>query len=296
MKLVAYKHRLVPDGPAPVATLGLLTPRGIVSLAEHCRGTDSLQEALEHLIQSFADIRAQLETLALDADAVPVSAVRLLPPVPRPGKVLCTTAVYGQPPSGSRQQLLMTLKSAESVIGPGDTIRLPDVNDSWQFVPQAALGLVLRGPAKTIRREAWRDAVFGYTCVVDVMARGDQQFGRDFWLAKADTLGPLGPCIVTVDEIPDPAALRVRSWQNGAPAQNYALAEGSHSIPEQLEFATTVMTLRSGDVVACGTSTIGQVPLAAGDHVAVEVDGIGRLELSVSRSAPAQTGADVMSA
>src|SRR5207302_932795 len=81
------------------------------------------------------------------------------------------------------------------------TVRLPAVAASWQFVPQAALGLVIRGPAKNVAADAWRSAVFGYTGAIDVMARGDQQFGRDFWLAKADTLGPLGPCIVTAVEI-----------------------------------------------------------------------------------------------
>lgn len=296
MRLVTYEGPSADGVRPPVATLGLLTPRGIVSLADECGGTDSLQAALEHLIDGFPESRPRLEALAADGNAVPLEAVHLLPPVPRPGKVLCTTAVYGQQPGQERQQLLMTLKSAESVIGPGDTIHLPNVSDSWQFVPQAALGLVVRGAAKTIRSDAWRDAIFGYTCVIDVMARGDQQFGRDFWLAKADTLNPLGPCIVTVDELPDPAALRVRSWQNGAPAQDFAIADASHSLAEQVEFATTVMTLRSGDVVACGTSPNGQRPLAAGDHVAVEIDGIGRLELSVGRTAPAHTLAEVRSA
>ena len=100
----------------------------------------------------------------------------------------------------------MTLKSPESVIGPGETVRLPNVDPTWEFVPRAMLGLVIRGPARSVAADAWHTAVFGYTCVIDVMARGDQQFGRDYWLAKADTLGPLGPCIVTRDELPDPGA------------------------------------------------------------------------------------------
>src|SRR5437762_2845024 len=82
---------------------------------------------------------------------------------------------------------------------------------------------VFRGPARRVQAADWRAAVFGYTCVIDVMARGDTQFGRDFWLAKSDTLGPLGPCIVTADEIPDPAALHVTSFVNGQLSQDYRI-------------------------------------------------------------------------
>jgi len=140
----------------------------------------------------------------------------------------------------------------------------------------------MRGPAKGIEAAEWQKAVFGYTCVVDVMARGDQQFGRDYWLAKSDTLGPLGPCIVTVDEILDPSVLRVSSWQNGSPAQDFSIADASHAVPEQVEFATTVMTLHTGDVLACGSALEGQRPLADGDRVEVEIDGIGRLAVNVA--------------
>jgi len=260
---------------------GLLTPGGIVSLEDLLDG-ESPQDKLQHLIDTFAELRADLDALAATAAPVALDRVRLLPPVPSPGKILITTATYAgrtDPPA----ELLMTLKSAESVIGPGETVRLPDVDrTTWQFVPQAMLGLVMRGPAKGIEAAEWQKAVFGYTCVVDVMARGDQQFGRDYWLAKSDTLGPLGPCIVTVDEILDPSVLRVSSWQNGSPAQDFSIADASHTVPEQVEFATTVMTLHTGDVLACGSALEGQRPLADGDRVEVEIDGIGRLAVNVA--------------
>jgi 2-keto-4-pentenoate hydratase/2-oxohepta-3-ene-1,7-dioic acid hydratase in catechol pathway len=193
-----------------------------------------------------------------------------------------TTAVYGSGSADNRQQLLATLKSAESVIGPGETVRLPSAGEGWSFAPQAGLGIVIRGPAKDIAAAEWQKAVFGYTCAIDVMARGDAQFGRDFWLAKADTLGPLGPCIVTADEVVDIGDARVRSWQNGAPAQEFGLGEASHSLAEQIEFVTTVMTLHSGDLMVCGSSAQGQRPLSDGDHVEVEIDGIGRLAVNVA--------------
>jgi 2-keto-4-pentenoate hydratase/2-oxohepta-3-ene-1,7-dioic acid hydratase in catechol pathway len=242
------------------------------------------------LAQLIADFDAQrLEGLSASGDARPLRDARLLPPVAWPGKIVVTTATYGEI-TDAPPQLLATLKSPESVVGPNGTVHLPEVDaGAWQFVPQAMLGLVIRGPAKSVKAADWRNAVFGYTCVIDVMARGDQQFGRDYWLAKADTLGPLGPCIVTADDVPDPAQLRVRSWQNGQPAQDFLMANSSHSIPEQVEFATTVMTLHSGDVLACGTSAVGSRPLGDGDTINAEIEPIGQLAVRVA--APVRSAA-----
>jgi 2-keto-4-pentenoate hydratase/2-oxohepta-3-ene-1,7-dioic acid hydratase in catechol pathway len=274
MKLVLFK------GSASDAGYGVLTPRGVISL-EDVIATDEPQAMLEELATRLDELRPRLDALAASGTAIPLDSAPLLPPVPRPGKILISTATYGERIE-SPPPLLMTLKSAESVIGPGDTVRLPDVDSSWQFVPQTMLGLVVRGPAKGVKADAWHTAVFGYTCAIDIMARGDQLFGRDYWLAKADTLGPLGPCIVTVDELPDPSVLHVRSWQNGSPAQDFRIADASHPITEQVEFATTVMTLHTGDVLACGSSLVGPQPVGDGDQVEVEIDGVGRLAVRVA--------------
>jgi 2-keto-4-pentenoate hydratase/2-oxohepta-3-ene-1,7-dioic acid hydratase in catechol pathway len=275
VKLVVWEQ---PVSRAP--SLGLLTGRGVVSLAELTGAAATAQAAVQQVIDQFAALRPQLEDRAAQAEALPLESVRLLPPLPRPGKILCSTASYG-PRQGDRTPLLMTLKSAESVIGPGATIELPDVSADWQFMPEVELGLVIRGPAKNITAANWQSTVFGYTCVVDVMPRGDTTFGRDYWLAKADTLGPLGPCIVTADEIADPNALRVQSFLNGQLRQDYSTATADYSVPELVEFATAVMTLHSGDVVACGTSPSGLQPLLDGDAVEADIEGIGRLSLRV---------------
>ncbi|HEV7662416.1 MAG TPA: fumarylacetoacetate hydrolase family protein [Chloroflexota bacterium] len=274
MKFVVFQTH------AALAEVGLLTDRGVVGLGSLLGEDDSPQAAMERVIDAYDTLLPRLLDLAASGPARPVRDVQLQPPLPRPGKILCSTAVFDGP--ADRPPLLMTLKSPESVIGPGETIRLPDVDAAWQFVAEAELGLVIRGPGKQVAAADWRQAVFGYTCVVDVMARGDEQFGRDFWLAKAETLGPLGPCIVTADEIPDPGTLRVRSWQNGTPRQDYAIATASYSVGEQVELASTVMTLKTGDVLACGTSRVGLEPLRQGDRLDIEIDRIGRLVLGVS--------------
>jgi 2-keto-4-pentenoate hydratase/2-oxohepta-3-ene-1,7-dioic acid hydratase in catechol pathway len=234
------------------------------------------------LIDRFESLRSDLERQAATADATPLAEVQLLPPLPRPGKILCSTASYGSPPATERPQLLFTIKSAESVIGPGASVQLPPVGDEWQFQPQAELGLVIRGPARNVNAADWQRAVFGFTCVIDVMGSGDTQFGRDFWLAKSDTLGPLGPCIVTADELRDPERSRVTSSVNGRAAQDYVIADADYSPGEQLELATTIMTLRTGDVLACGTSRAGLVSIADGDEVQVDIDGVGRLQVRVA--------------
>jgi len=273
VKLVLFTHTHAEPTP------GLLTDRGVVPLP---RQGLSPQAEMVSLIDAFEHQRADLERRGTTADAIPTHDVQLLPPLPRPGKILCSTATYSGQTGGDRPQLLLTLKSAESVIGPGQSVQLPDVGDQWQFQPEAELGLVIRGPARSIKASDWQQAVFGYTCGIDVMASGDQQFGRDFWLAKSDTLGPLGPCIVTADEVPDVRSLRITSAINGQPAQDYAIADADYPIGEQVELATTILTLKTGDVLACGTSRDGLRSIVDGDQVQVEISGVGRLQVRVA--------------
>jgi 2-keto-4-pentenoate hydratase/2-oxohepta-3-ene-1,7-dioic acid hydratase in catechol pathway len=262
---------------------GLLTERGVVDLSAVVPRAYSPQLTMQAIIDGFESLRPTLERLAADAEAVPLASVRLRPPLPWPGKILCSTTLYGKPADAPPNPLFMTLKSADAVIGPGDSIVLPDVDAPWVFVPDVELGVVIKGPAKQVGRAGWRRAVFGYLCVIDVMARGgDPALGRDNWLAKADTLCPIGPWIATADEVPEPNRLRVRSWHNDAPGQDYSTADAEDDVPRLIEFATTVMTLYSGDVIACGTSPAGSTPLRPGDRVDAEIEGLGRLSVGVT--------------
>jgi 2-keto-4-pentenoate hydratase/2-oxohepta-3-ene-1,7-dioic acid hydratase in catechol pathway len=245
----------------------LVTPRGIVAIGD-------LAASLRELIDNFDRLRARLEERL---NTEPVKGATLLAPI-RPGKILCSTNVYAA--QGEAPPLLMTLKSSESV---AEQIVLPDTFEPWDFFPEAELGIVVKGRAKQLSANDWRQAVFGYTCVVDVMARGgDTMFGRDYWVAKSDTLCPIGPWITTLDEVADPNALRVQSWQNGFPAQSYSTVDAQYTLGQQLEFITSVMTLYTVDVLACGTDPEGALPLQAGDHVEVEIEALGRLSVRVA--------------
>ena len=105
-------------------------------------------------------------------------------------------------------------------------------------------------------------------------------FGRDYWVSKSDTLCPIGPWITTADEIADPQALRVQSWHNATPVQDYATSSGQYSLAAQIAFITSVMTLRSGDIIASGTAG-GARPMQGGDQLEIEVEGVGRLRVGV---------------
>jgi len=166
------------------------------------------------------------------------------------------------------------------VIGPGDTIVLPEFTEPWIFMHEAELALVIKGPAKSVKRDNWRPAVFGYTGMIDVSARGEgrRTWKAGSWLGKSfDTFAPIGPCIATIDEIPNPNDVHVQFWVDGQLRHNYNTDDMEHLVPELVEFATTIMTLNSGDLIACGTNHEGLGPLQDGEVVDFEIHGIAQV-------------------
>jgi 2-keto-4-pentenoate hydratase/2-oxohepta-3-ene-1,7-dioic acid hydratase in catechol pathway len=181
--------------------------------------------------------------------------------------------------------LNMFLKNPDAVIGPGDTVELPEFTEPWIYMHEAELAIVIKGPAKNIAREDWRDAVFGYTCMIDVTARGEGRFTwrRGSWMGKSfDTFGPLGPCITTADAIPDPNNLHVRLWCSDELRHDYNTTDMEHPVPELIEYATMIMTMNSGDTIACGTNHEGLGALQDGDNAVIEIEGIGAMEVHVT--------------
>ena len=178
----------------------------------------------------------------------------------------------------------MFLKNPDAVVGPGDTIRLPESTVPWMFMHEAELGIVLRGPARDVAAQDWRSAVFGYTGMMDITARGEGRstWGRGTWLGKSfDTFLPIGPAITTADEITEPNDLWVQFWNDGQLRHNYQTDDMEHRVPELIEFASRTLTLRSGDLICCGTNHEGLGPVQDGETVELLIHGIGRMALKV---------------
>jgi 2-keto-4-pentenoate hydratase/2-oxohepta-3-ene-1,7-dioic acid hydratase in catechol pathway len=280
VKLALFEHA---SGVRP----GIMTRRGVVHISRAVAAGHTPQLTMRGIIDDFERLRPTLDKLARDEEALPLDKVRLKAPLPRPGKILACIANYWEHAQREARPLNMFMKNPDAVVGPGDTIELPEYTVPWMFMHEAELALVIKGPAKRVKAKDWQSAVFGYTCMIDVSAR--EQGRRTWpatpltsWLGKSfDTFAPLGPCIATADEIPDPNDLVVRFWNDRQLRHNYNTDDMEHRVPELVEFATTVMTMNSGDVIACGTNHEGLGALQDGETVEIEIERIGRMQLTV---------------
>ncbi len=215
---------------------------------------------------------------------IPADGVRLGPPVTRPGQILCLGKNYAgharEFGGGVPAAPVVFAKTAGALNGPHDPIRLPprtQVADG-----EAELALVIGRRARRLTEAGALDAVAGYVVLNDVTDREAQRAGQQWTFGKSfDTFCPLGPFLVTADEIPDPHALRVWSRLNGEPLQDGSTRDMLIRIPALLAWITSGMTLEPGDVIATGTPEgIGsaRVPprlLRPGDVLETGVDGLG---------------------
>jgi 2-keto-4-pentenoate hydratase/2-oxohepta-3-ene-1,7-dioic acid hydratase in catechol pathway len=279
MKLVLFQTSAEAQ-PVP----GILTDGGVVDISTAVPLRTSPQLTMQGIIDNFERLRSTLRELEYWGEPRPLSSVRLRPPLPRPGKILCCIGNYWEHAQREARALNMFLKNPEAVVGPGDTITLPKLTEPWIFMHEAELALVIKGPAKEIKREDWRSAVFGYTGLIDVSARGEgrRTWKAGSWLGKSfDTFAPIGPCIATADEVKDPNDLIIRFWNDGQLRHNYNTDDMEHRVPELVEWATTVMTMNSGDLIACGTNHEGLGFLQDGETVDIEIVGLGKMSLKV---------------
>lgn len=283
MKLVLFEDSL--KAPEDNVRPGVLSKDRVVDISEAIQRFPhrSSQELMQSLIDHFDSLRPELEHLVSSRNGTPLSTVRLRAPLPRPSKILCCLANYWEHMQREPRPLNMFLKSPEAVIGPGETVVLPDFPASV-FHHEAELALVIKGPAKNIKEADFQQAVFGYTCFIDVSAREE---GRRTWRAGSflgksfDTFAPLGPCLVTADEIAEPNNLQVRFWVNDELRHDYTTDDMEHRVPAVVAFASAVMTLNTGDIIACGTNHEGLGPLQDGDVGVIEIERIGRMEIRV---------------
>jgi 2-keto-4-pentenoate hydratase/2-oxohepta-3-ene-1,7-dioic acid hydratase in catechol pathway len=217
----------------------------------------------------------------------PLSHVQLLSPVPVPKKIVCVGLNYRDHALETGQAIpaepILFAKYANSVIGSGDAIRLPR-SAPERVDYEAELAVVIGRPASQVPVSRAVEHVAGYTCANDVSARDLQMHSSQWMLGKAvDTFLPLGPCLVTCDEISDPQNLNVRCTVNGEVLQDSNTSQMIFGVAQLVSFVSQTITLAPGDLIITGTpSGVGftRTPprfLRPGDRVTVSIEGIGDL-------------------
>ena len=238
-------------------------------------------DLINGLIEQFEEYRAALESAATAMQGIPLSQVRVRPPLLRPATIDCMAVNYME--DGTRDEpapINAFHKSPSAIIGPGDTMVLPDV-PATIFEGEAELAIVIGKPASNVSAADAMDYVFGYTNFIDGSARGLPPPGNVFFQMKSrDTFAPIGPYLVTADEIEDPQKLDVKLWVNGEIKQDFNTDDMAHNIRRCIEWATSIHTLLPGDILATGTNHRGLSSFQDGDTVELETEGLGRLTWS----------------
>jgi acylpyruvate hydrolase len=227
---------------------------------------------------------------ARDGDPIATDTIRLAAPVPRPGKVVCIGVNYREHAAemGREPPPVPTVfaKWANAVVGPDAEVVVPPGVGAVDY--EAELAVVIGRRAARVRRGDALDVVAGYCCANDVSSR-QRQFETTQWtMGKAvDTFLPLGPHLVTADEIGDPQALAIRCTVNGEVRQASDTGQMIFGVAELIEFVTSAITLEPGDVISTGTPPgVGAAMdpprfLADGDEVVVEIEGVGTLRNTI---------------
>ncbi len=284
MKLVTYK----PAGAGP--QLGVLVGDRVVHLAEASGGT--LPNDMRSFLELGDDAVKQARALAGDAVeaeyGIPLASVQLLAPISNPSKIVAIGLNYmdhvresgGTPPTIAT----MFAKYPSAIIGPGDAIKWdPAVTRKVDF--EAEMAFVVGKTARNVSEENAYDYIAGYMNCHDVSARDLQLEMGDQWIMgkSLDTFCPLGPYLVTKDEVGDPHNLSVRCLVNGEAMQDSNTKELVFNIPYLMAYLSRGITLLPGDVVTTGTpkgvGAFREPPifLKDGDVVTVEVEGLGQL-------------------
>lgn len=287
MRLVSYA------GKEGTAHLGALSGLGVVDLHAAARNLGMPPESFRSMSSwlKAGDTRLadtdKLATNAPSAAILPLAAIRLLPPIPRPGKIVAIGLNYRDHSmeSGAAQPPKVPIifgKFPNSIVGPGDAIAIPAGDQHVDY--EAELAVVIGRRGKAIARAKALDYVAGYMPLNDVSAR-TWQFSDKQWVRgkSCDTFCPIGPHLTTRDEIPDPHALAIRARVNGVTLQDSTTGKMIFRVPELIEFISESITLEPGDIIATGTPEgVGvfrkpPIFLKPGDVVEIDIERLGVL-------------------
>ena len=264
--------------------LGVVTGDAVVDVSSVVKDIPHTgpHDLINGVIARFGEYRPRLEEAARRGKSVPLADVKIRPPLPRPVNIDCMAVNYME--DGTRTEpapINAFHKSPNAVIGSGDTMVLPDV-PATIFEGEAEVAVVIGKRAKDVKAADAMGCVFGYVNFIDGSARGLPPPGNVFYQMKSrDTFAPIGPYIVTADEIADPHRLQVKLWVNGVLKQNFNTSDMAHKIPRCIEWVSSIHTLEPGDVLTTGTNHRGLSAFMDGDVVELESEGLGRLRISV---------------
>jgi len=274
MRLVTYSHA----GAAPAA--GIVLDGRVVSLQ-----AIGYTDVISFLRDGDAAI-AKTEGLFSDPSSPKLEEVKLHAPIPKPDKFICIGLNYRDHAIESGMDIpeLPTVftKYPNAICGHDDDVILPSVSKQVDY--EAEFAFVIGKRCKNVPKENWKDVVFGYTIVHDVSAR-DYQLATSQWtIGKTfDTFGPMGPTLVSKDEIADPHNLRISLDLNGKTLQDSNTSQFVFDIPYLVNYLSTVMTLEPGDVISTGTPPgVGfarkpPIFMQPGDEAIVKIEGLGEL-------------------
>lgn len=262
---------------------GAVIDDAIVSLRH--AGIDSIQALIAGGKDALDRARRRADNPPAGERYDPATAV-LVAPIPRPNKIICIGLNYRDHAEESKMTIPETptvfSKYASSVIGPGAPIVLPKNSVKPDY--EAEFAVVIGKGGRHIPESDWRDHIFGYTVINDVSARDFQMATSQWMIGKTfDTFCPMGPAIVTADEIEDPHNLRISLTINGETLQDSNTSNLIFNLPKLIAYLSSVFTLEPGDVISTGTPAgvgFARKPprwLRPGDEVAVTVEGVGTL-------------------
>ena len=276
MRLVSFSH----NGNTGA---GILQGTDIIPLSP--LGYASAIEFIAAGAAARTSVEAKLKSPSTNG-SLPLASVKLLAPIPRPPKILAVGLNYRDHAVESKMELpavpVVFAKFTTSVIGPGDPIVLPRITEKPDY--EAEFAIVIGRRAKRVTRENWQDYVFGYTIMNDVSARDIQLSTSQWSLGKSlDTFAPLGPHIVTADEVGDPQALDIQLSIGGEVLQHSNTRHLIFGVAHLMEYISGIVTLEPGDIISTGTPAgvgLGRSPqrwLRPGEEVVIEIEKIGTL-------------------
>ena len=297
MRLISFRNKAT----AEPARVGLQIEDSVLDLSSEL-GIDEMLS----LIRNFPELKERLDALIKSSKTlVKLSEVQITAPIQNPGKIICLAGNYRAhiaesgfvvPDSNDVITQQLFLKPASAIIGTEDEILIGPTNVKVGWETELAVIIGKRG--RNIPAGSAFDYVFGYSILNDVSERGlnskiENRHQREMdkfldWLAGKwfDTFAPFGPCLVTTDEISDPHDLEIKLTINGELRQQGNTKDMIFNIPEQIAYASSIMTLEPGDIISTGTPVgagIGgaSTSLQPGDELVCQIKRIGSLKNTV---------------